>query len=109
MFGETIIRRRFTDGPVDRYGKPSKVPNDVALEQTAAFDPGGSVEPVEVGRVSTVTSPSLYFTEVPDLTEADEVQVRGLWFRVDGVPAVYVSPFTGVTGGVVVRLERVSG
>lgn len=108
-FGENVTRRRFTDGPNDRYGKPSRVPVDTILPELAAFNPGGTSEPAEVDRDSVTDTPNLYFTNAPDLTAQDDVQIRGEWFHVDGTPAVYRSPFDGVTGGVVVRLKRVSG
>lgn len=108
-FGENVTRRRFTDGPLDRYNKPTKIPTETILPQLGAFNPGGSTEPLEADRAPVITSPSLYFTEAPDVTERDELMVRGEWFQVIGTPAVYVSPFDGVTGGVVVTLRRVGG
>lgn len=106
---ESVTRRRFTDGPDDRYGNPTKVPTDSLLEQRAAFDPGGSRAPVEVGRTQTITTPKLYFTEAPDLNADDNVQVRGRWYSVEGDPADWRDPFGSDVGGWVVELQKVSG
>lgn len=107
--GDTVTRRRFTLGPEDAHGNATKVAKDSVLPQTAAFDPGGSREPVEVGRSSVVTEPKLYFTERPDLTADDHVQVRSLWYSIEGDPADWRSPFGSDVGGLVVELKRVGG
>lgn len=107
--GVTVTRRRYTNGPDDRYGNPTKIPADVVLEQKAAFDPGGSREPVEVGRTRTVTTPKLYFVEPVDLTPADEVFVGGRRFTVEGEPADWSDPFGSDVGGTVVEIQRVDG
>jgi hypothetical protein len=109
-FGETVVRvRRGAQTGVDRYGHPV-YGDDVDTDLTgAAFDPGGSLEPVEVGRTPVITTPKLYFRTEPDLVSTDRVRVRGLLYVVEGHPAVWVSPFTSVTRGTVVELKRVDG
>lgn len=109
-FGSPVTRRRFApSADLDRYGNPVMVATETELPELAAFDPGGTAESIEADRGAVTTSPSLYFAEPPDLAPSDEVQARGEWFTVEGAPLIYVSPFDGVTGGVVVRLKRVDG
>ncbi|BDZ40820.1 hypothetical protein GCM10025865_01190 [Paraoerskovia sediminicola] len=109
MFGELVTRRRRTAGAPDRYGNPTYTWSDVLLGQGAAFDPGGSREPVEVGREQVVTTPRLYFVDRPDLTADDRVLVRGIEYAVEGTPADWRDPFGSDVGGLVVELERVTG
>lgn len=110
-FGEPVVVLRRGESPgVDRYGNPLPGPVVEVDVGSAAFDPGGSREPVEVGRASVVTNPKLYFLDAdPGLSAADTVRVRGDVYRVQGRPAVWVSPFTGALEGAVVELELVEG
>jgi len=108
MLGESVVRIRPTASAPDRYGNPTTTDTETTLTG-AAFDPGGSREPVEVGRASVVTTPKLYFQSTPDLTSSDRVRVRGLTYTVEGNPAVWISPFTNVTAGLVVELKAVAG
>src|SRR5690554_5465643 len=107
--GEPVTRIRHQQSGEDRYGNPVFEDVETVLEESAAFDPGGSVEPVEVGREPVITSPKLYFTVRPDITAADRVRVRGDEFTVTGKPADWRSPWGSDVGGLVVELERVSG
>jgi hypothetical protein len=108
MFGESVTRLRPVASGTDRYENPTFTDSSTTLTG-AAFAPGGAVEPVEVGRASVVTSPSLYFRSTVDLLATDRVVVRGITYTVEGDPAVWVSPFTGETRGVSVSLRRVAG
>lgn len=110
MFGDPVTRIRLeATGGTDRYGNP--VMGDVeAAVGTAALDPGGTREPVEVGRAQVVTTPKLYYqSEWPDLHSGDRVRVRGLTFEVDGDPSDWRSPWGTLVGGTVVELKAVSG
>ena len=109
MFGEPVTRRRNEQVGEDRYSDPIYEWVDVVLEQRAAFDPGGSREPVEVGRAAVVTTPKLYFREHPDLAREDRVVMRGLEYQVEGDPADWVSPYGTDNGGTVVELTRTGG
>lgn len=108
--GEPVTRRRQQQTGTDRYGNPVYEPVDVVLEERAAFDPGGSREPVEVGREQTVTTPKLYFRRAyPDLNDTDQVLVRGVVFDIEGNPADWKSPYASTVGGLVVELKRAEG
>ena len=109
MFGEPVERIRREQTGVDRYGNPQYTDVESTVEG-AAFDPGGSREPVEVGRTQTVTTPKLYFANSrPDLTRDDSVRVRGVVYAVEGDPADWRSPFGSSLGGLVVELKRAEG
>ena len=108
--GFTVTRIRATDtGTPDRYGNPVTAPVETVLDQLAAFDPGGSREPVEVGRTSVVTTPKLYFIEAVDLIADDGVRVNARTFTVEGVPAEWQDPFGTPVSGMVIELQEVSG
>lgn len=109
MIGEQVVRvRRVDSGQVDRYGVPILTEQQVTLTG-AAFDPGGSREPVEVGRAAVVTAPRLFFQSWPDVAAGDRIEVRGTSFEVIGDPADWRSPWGGNTGGLVVELQVVTG
>jgi hypothetical protein len=108
--GEPVTRRRQQQTGVDRYNNPVYEPVDTVLEERAAFDPGGSREPVEVGRTQTVTTPKLYFRRAyPDLNDTDQVLVRGVVYDIEGNPADWKSPYGSDVGGLVVELKRAEG
>lgn len=108
--GELVTRRRREQTGTDRYGNPVYGDVDVVLEERAAFDPGGSREPVEVGREQVVTTPKLYFwKQRPDLTSSDTVLVRGTAYSIEGDPADWRSPFGSGLTGLVVELKNAEG
>lgn len=109
MFGETVTRiRRVETGTPDRYGNPEYTDEETAVDG-AAFAPGGTSEPVEVGRTPEISAPTLYFKSRPDFRADDRVRVRGLVYMVQGDPADWRSPWTPSFGGLVVPLKRVEG
>ena len=109
--GETVTRIRAGASPsLDPYGDPLPGADAETDLPGAAFDPGGSLEPVEVGRAQTVTTPKVYFyRSSPDVVSTDRLRVRGLTYQVIGRPALWVSPYTLTTAGLVVELKLVEG
>lgn len=108
--GEPVTRRRQQQTGEDRYGSPVYELVDTVLPEPAAFDPGGSREPVEVGRTQTITTPKLYFPKAyPDLNDTDQVVVRGLVYAIEGTPPDWKSPYGSDVGGLVVELKRAEG
>lgn len=108
-YGEPVERARRVLAGVDRYGNPTYTWDLVTLPVLAAFDPGGSTEPVEVERQSVVTTPTLYFPEVVDIDRTDELIVRGRRYAVEGIPADWADPWGTAVGGTVVPLREVEG
>lgn len=108
--GEPVTRRRREQTGTDRYNNPIYGDVDTVLEERAAFDPGGSREPVEVGREQVITTPKLYFPrQWPDLTSSDRVIVRGVEYAIEGDLPDWRSPFGSDVGGLVVELKRAGG
>lgn len=110
MFGATVTRLRpGASTGNDRYGNP--IPGaDVSTPIIGgAFAPGGSIEPVEVGRAPVVTTPKLYFLAAVDLTEGDRVLVNGTTYTVEGTPADWHSAWGSTLAGLVVELKVVEG
>jgi hypothetical protein len=106
--GEPVQRVRREVTGTDRYGNDTYEDVATELAERAGFDPGGSREPVEVGRDQVVTNPKLYFPDQrPDLREDDAVIVRGERYAIEGDPADWRSPFGSTLGGLVVELQRV--
>lgn len=110
FIGEPVTRRRNQQTGTDRYGSPVYGLVDTVLPERAGFDPGGSREPVEVGREQTVTTPKLYFREQrPDLNKTDLVVMRGVEYQIEGDPADWRSPYGSTLGGLVVELKKAGG
>lgn len=111
MIGETVVRLRADDADTDRYGNviDDATPAEVDLPG-AVFDPGGSAEPVEVGRTPVITQPTVYFPgRWPDLVATDQLRVRGKVYDVLGDPGDWRSANGSPLGGLVVPLKRTSG
>lgn len=107
---ETVTRiRAGASVGTDAFGVP--IPgSDVETDITGAlFAPGGTSEPVEVGREATVSAPTLYFRDArPDFVRTDRVRVRGVVYELDGDPADWRNGDSHV-GGLVVTLRRAGG
>lgn len=111
MIGETVTRiRAGAQTGTDPFDQPIYGPDVEVDLDAAAFDPGGSLEPVEVGRRAVVTTPKCYWRdETPDIVSTDRLRVRGVVYQVTGNPAAWVSPYTGATKGLVVELREPEG
>lgn len=107
-WGEPVTRIRAGTSPgPDPYGNPLPGVDVQTVIEGAAFDPGGSREPVEVGRTQTITTPKVFFMDAwPDIVESDRLVVRGRTFTVQGRPPAWRSPWSGM-GGLVVELQEV--
>lgn len=109
MFGERVTRRRRVAGEPDRYGNPTYTTTETTFEGAAFAPEQASSEPVAVGREAVIIKPTLYFPGAwPDITETDQVRVRGVLYDVEGRPADWRSPWDG-TGGLIVTLKVVVG
>lgn len=104
---ETVTRLRPSAGSDDRYGDDTtETPGELPITG-ALFAPGGTQEPVQIGRAPVIAEPSLYFPRAwPDITATDKIRVRSGVYQVTGFPG----DWRGVTaGGLVVELKRVTG
>lgn len=105
--GFSMLRVR--GGGIDRNGH--RVPELEPVEFRAAFAPGVSTEDV-THRTETSTKATLYLEEIVDITDQDTIRTTlpaaGEW-HVDGDPEIWISPYTGMTAGMVVILKRQKG
>jgi hypothetical protein len=111
MSGEVVTRLRRVQDGTDTYGDPvwSDTPAETSLPG-AWFAPGGTQEPVEVGRAAVISVPTVYFPHSwPDIQPTDQLRVRGVVYEVTGDPADWRSPVESRVGGLVVQLRRVEG
>lgn len=100
----TVITRQRTG--VDRQGVD--VFTDSETVYSGAFDPAiGSESDQLQDQVST--TPGVYLPYTAAVTASSRVLVRGLLYEVDGEPAYWRNPFTGLEAGVQVPLRRVTG
>ena len=81
---------------------------EVALGATSRIDfcgvaPGGSTEPLEVGRTAVDSDFDLIFDHDPAILPSNRVIVRGLTCNIVGRPIAWRSPFTGWEPGWIVR------
>lgn len=110
--GEPVTRLRATV-TLDPYsGEPDDLDwttPDALVISDCGFDPGGSLEPTEVGRTSVITQPTVYAPTGADVTAQDRLVCRGVTYDVDGQPAAWRSPFTGWLPGTVIKLREVAG
>lgn len=108
MSGETVtVTPRTLDG-VDRNNNQEWIDGAPFDVTGALFDPGGSIEPFEIGRAPVITTAKLYFRSTPTITAHDKIAVRGDTYQVVGRPAVWVG-LPGTSVGTVVDLELVEG
>jgi hypothetical protein len=110
-FGELV--EVLTAGEVvDPYsGEPVvswDTPTVVAVEG-CGVEPRPSTEPVADARNATVSGFTLYLPADVAVTAGSRVRVRGKVHEVLGEPAVWRSPITGWSPGVVVQTQRVEG
>jgi hypothetical protein len=110
--GETVTRQR-AKAVTDPYSGES-VALDWSTPLTATisgcgFNPGGTSEQVQTGRIPVVTRPEVYAPAGSDIRAQDRLVVRGKTYEVDGEPAAWRSPFTGWEPGLVVSLKIVEG
>lgn len=111
-YGETVTRLRGVPKS-DRFsGEATTLDWSDPLEldiSGCAFDPGSSIEPLEIGRDAVVTRPTVYAPSGADVLAGDRIVIRGRTWQVDGEPADYRSPFSGWAAGLAIHVKAVSG
>lgn len=93
-FGEPVVVVRVTSGEPDEWG-------DVADPVESRTTVGGcAVAPLKQGENATTDGAVLldgftvYMPYGTDVTASDLLEIRGLLFSVDGVPGVWVNPYS---------------
>lgn len=112
LHGETIVRQRATatanvySGQSD--GLSWATPNELDVAGVAVA-PGGTLEPLEVGRAAVESDLTLYLPHGADVRPLDRVVVRGDTYEVQGERADWSNPYTGDEPGSVIQANRVAG
>jgi hypothetical protein len=107
--GATVTIRRQGVTGTDRYGDAEYGTIESVVVNDCAIAPGVRDEEHRNGRMAVVSGLQVYLPAVVQLTALDLVDVNGRTYRVEGEPAVWTSPYTGITRGVVLTLNRVEG
>lgn len=108
MIGLTVTQLRAAVTGQDGLG------NDIyawtaAPVQAYAFVPGQTTEAVQ-GTEQVSAAAELYLPPGTDVAPTDQFELPdGTTWNVLGQPSPYNSPFTGIGGTVMVRLQRVTG
>jgi hypothetical protein len=107
--GQTVtIVRQSPDG-FDPYGDPLPGTQTRTAVAGCAVAPRYSTEPTDRGRRGVIVGLSVYAPAGTDILHTDHVEVDGVAYLVEGIPAEWVSPFTGWAPGVEVALRRAEG
>ena len=104
---ETILRTRRSPGGFDRYGDPIQSSSDTIRIQVAAIAPGSSREYAEHGRDGETIEHTLYFRRAVDISDGDEIEVRGRTYKAR--IAEWVSPYGTGRRATVVEATRETG
>lgn len=106
-FGETVTIVRVSGGGEDEWGDPIS-----GVEERTPV-PGCAVAPLKQGENATTDGAVLldgftvYLPLGVDVQATDLLEIRGLGFHVDGVPGVWVNPYsTAYPRGVEVVVRR---
>lgn len=78
---EKITRIRTTPGGRDEYGDPIPSTTERKTIAARAVAPGSSRAYIETGRDGSDVQFTLYFTRAVDITDDDEVEVRGSTYK----------------------------
>lgn len=101
---DAVVRLRRTVSGEDRYGNPVYQETASVLPD-ARFAPRDVIPAPEPGREPMVVEPTLYWLGVwPDVVASDRLQVRGVTYEVQSVPADWRGD---TVGGLVVKLREV--
>jgi hypothetical protein len=107
--GQTVTILRESSSGVDAYGDPVTSITTRVEVTGCAVAPRMSTEPTERGRQGVIVGLSLYAPTGTDVRYTDRVEIDGAVYLVDGIPAEWVSPFTGWAPGLEVALRRAEG
>lgn len=105
-----MIRRiRATPGGLDAYGDPIGSTEKAVELHGCSVAPRTSSDTPGRGRDGVIVGLTLYCPPGTDLVAADDVEVSGTRYRIDGDVGVWDSPFGGEVGGLEVALVRGQG
>lgn len=106
--GETIQIKRRAASAVDDYGNTSHTVTTITVKN-ALIAIGGTSEPVDPARDAVDASVTVYLPNGTQILDGDVFIIRGSQWVKDGAAGEWISPFPGMTAGVVVPLRRRRG
>jgi len=106
-FGETLILVSKTVAGWDSDGNDRLADVRTTVPRCPVWQESSS-ELIQ-GQDTVITRTVAVLPKGTDVSAIDGIEWNGGSYKVDGDPAVFTSPFTGLTPGVVVQLEKVGG
>lgn len=106
-FGETVVLHTRTRSGRDALGNDVFTKTDATLTNVPVW-PAGAAELVQ-GEDVTITGLYALLPAGTDVSAIDSVTVYGEDYEVDGQPARFASPFTGLNPGAQVHLTKIGG
>jgi hypothetical protein len=107
-----VINRPSSTGR-DKYGDPVSASTTTTTVIAEAIAPSSTVEPTGRDRQGIVIGYTLYLPYGTDILSTDTVTIAAAPFAgsydIEGEPAQWVDPFTGVGRGIVAELRRTEG
>ena len=102
------VVRRTVDG-VDAYGNAVREESEPVELAGCAYAPREGAEITAQGRLGVLVDGTLYVPPGADVQADDVIVMGGRRFEVDGDPAEWRSPYSGVVRGIAVQLRRMEG
>lgn len=109
VYGEPVTVLARTDGPPDAHGNPTYTWAPSASVSALGVAPRQGEEDNAGGREAVIVGLTVYLPAGTQIAAVDRMVVRGETYQVVGEPGVWTNPYTGITRGVQVALERVEG
>lgn len=106
--GETITIKRRSATSTDDYGNNTYSSTTIVVRE-ALIGVGATSEPVDPTRDAVDATITAYLPNGTKIQDGDVFIIRGSQWVKDGSAEEWVSPFTGLDGGVVVPLRRRRG
>ncbi len=107
MLGAETVQIRTAAGvDDDGWATPAGTPADV---EGALIEPLGGAELLEATRTGATSALRVFLPVIDGITAADEVKVRGLWYRIVGDPVAYVNDEDPDLSGYVLTCTRGEG
>lgn len=105
----TIKRVRHSPGGVDQYGDPVAGTTTLTTITGAFVAPRTTEDIDDRGRTGVIVGLTLFAPYDTDLTYADQIDVDGVVYDIEGEPGRWRNPFTDWKAGIQVALSRAQG
>lgn len=93
-FGEPVVVVRVVGGGADDYGDPLPATEQRTTVDGCAVAPLKVAEDVDTDGARLLDGWTVYMPHGTDVVASDSLEVRGVDYPVDGVPGVWVNPYS---------------